>query len=128
VFVSFDVYFQRFKDGDKASGGGEIVRQILQPFIVRENPEQNFALVEYGDGSVDVYLDGDSMLANHVGGERPWDLLVEGARAAGWVILPVGSPTCITEEAQRFHLPEGLDQDVSFVRTGEELLQVIRSL
>jgi hypothetical protein len=126
--VSFDVYFQRFKDGDAAPGGGEIMRQSLQPFIVREDPERNFALVEYGAGSIDAYLGDDSMLANHIVGDRPWDLLVEGARAAGWVILPAGCPPCITDESQRVHLPEGLDQDVVTVSSGEELLQVIRSL
>lgn len=103
------------------------MRQSLQPFIVRENPEQNFARVEYGDGSADVYLDEDGMLANHIAGEKPWQLLYAGARAAGWVILPTGRPTCITDEAQRRHLPDGLDAEVAFVSSGEELLEVIRS-
>jgi hypothetical protein len=127
LLVSFDVYFQRFRDGDADPGGGERMRQVLQPFIVREEPEHHFALVEYGDGSADVYLDGDSMMANHISGEQPWELLVEGARAADWVILPVGCPTCITDEAQRVHLPKGLDEDVVLVSTGDEFLQVIRS-
>lgn len=100
----------------------------LQPFIVSESPEQDFALVKYGDGSADIYLDGDSMLANHITGEKTWELLVEGARAAGWVILPMGCPACITEEVQRGHLPEGLDHDAAFVASGQDLLQVIRSL
>lgn len=127
MFVSFDVYFQRFSDDGNTSGGGETMRQCLQPFIVRENPARNFARVEYGDGSVDVYLDDDGMLANHIAGEKPWQLLYEGARAAGWVILPSGRPTCITDEMHRWHLPDGLDTEVAFVSSGEELLEVIRS-
>ena len=124
--MSFDVYFQRFVHGDADPGGGEQMHHVLQPFIVREEPEHHFALVKVGDGTADVYLDGDDMMANRISGERPWDLLVvEGARAAGWVILPVGCPTCITDEAQREHLPEGLDEDVALVATGEELLRVI---
>ncbi|MFJ5955383.1 hypothetical protein ACIQC5_05420 [Paenarthrobacter sp. NPDC092416] len=126
--MSFDVYFQRFKDGDAAAGGGEIMRQTLQPFIVREDPERGFARVEYGAGSFDAYLGDDTLLANHIVGDKPWDLLVEGARAAEWVILPVGCPPCVTDESQRVHLPEGLDQDVVMVSSGEELLQKIRSL
>ncbi|MEJ1113207.1 hypothetical protein WBN73_02795 [Paenarthrobacter sp. CCNWLY172] len=126
--MSFDVYFQRFKDGDAAPGGGAKMYQSLQPFIVRENPERNFALVEYGAGSIDTYLDDDSMLANHIVGDRPWDLLVEGARAAGWVILPPGCPPCITNESQRGHLPKGLDQGAVMVSSGKVLLQVMRSL
>jgi hypothetical protein len=124
--MSFDVFFQRFLDGEADTGGGERMRQVLEPFIVREEPEHQFALVEYGDGSADVYLDDDGMTATHVSGERPWDLLVQGAQAAGWVILPVGCPTCITDDRQRTHLPHGLD-DVTLVDSGEALLRVIRS-
>jgi hypothetical protein len=125
--VSFDVFFQRFVHGDKAPGGGERMHQVLQPFIVREDPEHHFALVEFGDGTADVYLDGDGMMANHISGEQPWDLLVEGAQAAAWVIMPVGCPICITAEGQRSHLPAALDVDVALVGTGEDLLRVIRS-
>ena len=126
--MSFDVFFQRFRDGSGAVGGGEQMRRILEPFIVREEPDHRFVLVEYGDGSADVYLgDGGGMMANHISGERPWDLLVEGARAADWVILPVGYPTCITDESQRGHLPDGLDEDIVLVSSGDELLRVIRS-
>ncbi|GAB2679946.1 hypothetical protein GCM10009743_65280 [Kribbella swartbergensis] len=103
------------------------MRQMLDPFIVREEPGHSFLLVEYGDGSADVYLDGTHMMANHMTGQQPWELLVEGARAAGWVIMPVYCPTCLTDEAQRIHLPEGLNEDVELVATGEELLRVIRS-
>ena len=108
-------------------GGGDEMRRILEPFIVREEPEHNFALVEYESGSADVYLNDDDMVANHISGEQPWQLLVDGARAADWVIMPVGCSTCITDESQRAHLPEGLDKDVALVSTGDELLRVIRS-
>lgn len=101
------------------------MRQVLQPFIVREDAE--FAQVEYGDGSADVYLGGDAMMANHISGERPWDLLVKGARASGWVIMPTGTPVCVIDERQRPHLPEGLDDGAILVQTGEELLRVIRA-
>jgi hypothetical protein len=84
-------------------------------------------LIEHGDGTADVYLDDDGMMANHIAGDGPWDLLVEGARAAGWVILPVGCATGITDEAQRSHLPAGLDEDVVLVATGADLLRAIQS-
>jgi hypothetical protein len=67
------------------------------------------------------------MMANHFTGQKPWDLLVEGARSAEWAIMPVGCPTCLTDQAQRIHLPEGLKEDVALVATGEELVRVIRS-
>lgn len=43
------------------------------------------------------------------------------------MILPVGCPTCIIDEAQRMDLPEGLDEDVALVAAGRDLLRVIRS-
>jgi hypothetical protein len=125
LFVSFDVYFQRFRDGDAEPGGRDRMRQVLEPFIAREALEVGFAQVQYGDGSADVYLDDDGMMANHISGDQPWELLVQGARAAGWVIVPVGCPTCLTDEGQRAHLPAGLDDAVVLVSTGEELLRVI---
>ena len=101
--------------------------EVLRPFIAREEPEHHFLLIECGDGSADVYLDGDGMMANHVSGIDPWELLLRWARTAGWVIFPVGCATCITDEEQRSHLPAGLDEDVALVVTGPDLLQVIHS-
>jgi hypothetical protein len=124
--MSFDVFFQRFRHGDAESGGGEAMRSVLAPHITREDPRQSFAQVVFGDGGADVYLSNDSMLANHIAGERPWDLLVEGAKAAGWAIMPVGCPALITDESDRAHLPDGLGEDAVVVLTGEDILRVIR--
>jgi hypothetical protein len=125
--VSFDVLFQRFKDGEAEPGGGEAMRRVLESFITSEDRDHHFARIELDDGGADVYLDGDDMMANHVAGQRIWDLLVEGALQAGWVIMPVGCPVCITDEAQRRHLPEGLTEEVKVVLNGDDLLTVIKS-
>ena len=124
--MSFDVFFQRFKDGEPDPSGGDVMRRVLAPFIVREEPEHHFVVIQFGDGTADVYLDDDHMMVNHVIGLQPWDLLVDAARTAGWAILPVGRPTCITDEAQRQHLPVGLGMEVAIVLTGAELLRVIQ--
>lgn len=55
------------------------MREVLASFIVREEPGHHFVLIEGGDGSADVYLDEDGMMANHITGEDPWQLLVEHA-------------------------------------------------
>jgi hypothetical protein len=47
-----------------------------------------------GDGEADIYLHDAGMMANHIEGRDRWDLLVQGAKAANWVIIPVGCPTC----------------------------------
>jgi ketosteroid isomerase-like protein len=126
--VSFDVYFQRFQDGRAVPGGGEEMRRVLEPYVAREDPAHSFAFVEYGDGSADVYLGSDDMMVTHVVGEKPWELLVEGARAAGWVVMPADGPTCITDETQRAHLSDDLSGDVVAIETGLDLLRVIRAL
>jgi hypothetical protein len=125
--VSFDVFFQGFIGAESLAGGGDLVRAVLQPFVTREEPEHHFMFVETGDGTADVYLHNDGMLANHISGDDPWDLLVQGARAAGWVIMPVGCPVCLTDEGQRSDLPESLQQEVVLVSSGMELLQAVRS-
>lgn len=125
--MSFDVYLQGFRDGHESAGGGERMRHVLEPFVSQAESDGEFFAVEYGDGSADVYLSADHMMANHIVGEDPWQLLVEGAAAAGWVILPVGCPTCITDEAHRVHLPDGLPQEAVLVTTGAALVSVIRT-
>lgn len=101
------------------------MRSVLAPHIVREEAESSFVHVVFGDGAADVYLSGDSMLANHIAGEQPWDLLVEGAKAAGWAIMPVGCPVLITDESDRAHLPDALSEDAVNVLTGKDILRVI---
>ncbi|WP_162943590.1 hypothetical protein [Arthrobacter celericrescens] len=125
--MAFDVFFQGFVAGHELPGGGDRMRDVLQPFIVREEADHGSALFKYGDGSADVYLGDDGMMANHITGEDPWGLLVEGARAAGWVIMPIGCRTCITDESQRVELPEGFDADAVVVTSGRDLLSVVES-
>jgi hypothetical protein len=123
--MSFDVFFQGFRHGDAEPGGGDAMRSVLAPHIVREDPAESFARIVSGDGAADVYLSKDSMLANHIAGERPWDLLVEGAKAAGWVIMPMGCPVLITDGSDRAHLPDGLGVDAVLVHTGGDARRVI---
>lgn len=102
------------------------MRRVLAPHTIHAAPDRTFVAVEYGDGSADVYLSDHHMMVTRVSGEDPWQLLVEGAVAAGWGILPLGCPTCITDEAQRPHLPEGLGDGAVSVSSGAELVAVIR--
>ncbi|MDP9904802.1 hypothetical protein [Arthrobacter bambusae] len=128
VFVmSYDVFLQGFVNGEPVLGGGVQMREVLAPFIVREEPDSRCLLIEYGDGTADVYLADDGMMANHISGEQPWELVVKGAAGAGWVIMPVGCPTCLTEEAQRADLPESIREDAVVTATGADLLRAIRS-
>jgi hypothetical protein len=42
-----------------------------------------------------------------------------------WVIMPVDCPVCVVADEQAADLPDELRADVTVVRTGAELLQVI---
>jgi hypothetical protein len=123
--MSFDVFFQGFLAGEPSERGGAQMQAVLAPYIIEAAPA--FLRVRKGDGEADIYLGDGGMMANHISGDDPWDLLVQGARAANWVIIPVGCPTCLTQPGQREELPEGLDDDVVVVDTGADLLAVIAS-
>ena len=102
------------------------MREVLAPHVTERRG--SFLRVQFGDGEADIYFDDDDgMMANHISGRDPWDLLLRGAQAANWVILPLDCPTCLTGPGQREELPEGLDEDVVFVETGADLLAVIGS-
>ena len=100
------------------------MREALAPHISEE--DETFLRVRVGDGEADIYLSDGGMTANHISGHDPWDLLVRGARAANWVIIAVGCPTCLTKPAQQEELPEEL-ADVVMVKTGADLRAVIES-
>lgn len=123
--MSPDVFFQGFRAGAAGTDGGAAMRAVLEPWVVHRAEELEFLQVEVGDGVADVYVSDDSMLSNHVTGTDPWDLLVRGARAAGWVVLPTGAPACLTEESQRDELPADLAPGAVLVTSGEDLLAVV---
>jgi hypothetical protein len=103
--MSFDVFFQGFLAGESSERGGAQIREVLAPRIGEEY--EHFFRVRVGDGEADIYLHDGGMMANHIEGRDPWDLLVQGAKAANWVIIPVGCPTCLTQPGQMEELPEG---------------------
>jgi hypothetical protein len=123
--VSFDVFFQGFIAGESSEDGGREMAAVLAPHVTSR--EGDLRRIRYGDGEADVYLSDDGMLANHVTGRDPWSLLVRGAQAANWVILPSDCPTCLTSPGQREDLPEGLGSEVVVIETGDELLAVIEA-
>ena len=122
--MSFDVFFQGFLAGESSERGGAQMREVLAPHVSEEY--EHFFRVRVGDGEGDIYLHDGGMMANHIEGRDPWDLLVQGAKAANWVIIPVGCPTCLTQLGQMEELPEGLD-DVVVVGTGADLIAAIES-
>ena len=96
--MSFDVFFQGFTAGESSERGGPEMAKVLRPHVTESRG--SFLQVQIGDGAADVYLSEDSMVASHISGHDVWDLLVRGAQAANWVILPMDCPTCLTAPGQ----------------------------
>jgi hypothetical protein len=101
------------------------MREVLTPHISEEH--NTFLRVRVGDGEADSYLSDGGMMANHISGHDPWDLLVQGALAANQVIIAVGCPRWLTQPGQQEELPERLKSDVVVVKTGAGLIAVIAS-
>lgn len=126
--MSNKVFFQGFVKGDAGAGGGALMWQVLRRHVAPSGASVDPVRISYGDGGVDVHLSDDSMMVTAVDGDEPWELLLAGAQAAGWVILPVGRPACIVAEAQRAHLPEDLRATAIVVRTGDQLRRIVLDL
>lgn len=123
--MSYDVFFQGFKGGDAAPGGGDRVRAMLEPYVKWSEPGNSFMCIEVEDGGADVYLDDDGMMVNHAGGTATWDLLVCAATAANWSILLLGGTVACTRPDQRAELPSELSEGAVVVVSGAELLKLI---
>jgi hypothetical protein len=117
--------FQDFLAGERSERGGAQMREVLASHIRDE--DGTFIRVRAGDGGADIYLRDGGMMANHVEGRAAWDLLVHGARAANWVIIAVGCPTCLTRPGQMEELPDALREAVVVIETGSDLQAVIES-
>lgn len=128
--MSFDVFFHGFEHGHARDSGGAAARDVLTPYIRAEERAVHYLEIAVADGSADVYLsagDPGTMLAHHVAGDEPWDVLVAAAREADWVIL-VDGRTALTAPDQWQHLPPELSDDPVLVLNGQELLELVRTL
>lgn len=120
--MSFVIFLQRFDDDTSAVSSA--VRTVLAPFI--NALEGAFARITTEDGEADVYGIGtDHLMINHASGKHIWQILIDVARAAHMVIIPIGCPTCVVDPAMIDSLPDELRQDVVRVTSGHELLTMI---
>lgn len=127
--MSFDVFFQRFANGDGESGGNAEAREVLEPYLVRDSSGAITGL-RVVDGSAQLFgLDGpDGFMANHIEGRGSWDLLVRAARAGRFAIMPVGCPVCVPAAELAAHLPPELVADANpvLVANGDDLTAAVR--
>lgn len=123
--MSFDIYVQGFSDDPVDAA--ETIGPVLAPLLSADGLS-----ISTDGGSASVYGALESpmtrLMFNHVDGVKAWDVIFEVAKAAGWVVMPVGGPICLVNERQMASLPEELrDGLVGVVNSGEELLALATS-
>ena len=128
--MSLDVFLQGFRNGDSANGDGAAVRKVLDPFIVESG--DTWANVATVDGNAEAYgLDDVStgLMFTHLSGREIWDVVFDVARAGGFVVMPMGCPVGVLNEADIEHLPTSLVEDagVVIVTAGADLLQLVEN-
>ena len=122
--MSFDVILQRFSA--EPSAQDDDVLQVLEGFI--EFREEDWVRLRTVDGEADLYgvaspLSG--LMVNHLSGRAVWEVVFDLARSFGFAVMPVGCPTCVTEEQQIGDLPPELAGDAIVVSSGAELQRIV---
>lgn len=126
--MSFDVYAQRFVDGEPADADSEVLRELLAPHVARVESDFGFAELRFDDGSLDFYgVDepGSGFMVNHVSGQLSWDLIALVAARGDMALIAPGVPPMVFSEAARGNLPEGLDGEAVVVTSGADILRTI---
>ncbi len=91
--MSFDVFLQGFRRGDAADGEGAAVMRVLSPHIAERSEHWARLVIDDGDAEVFGIADPETgLLFNHVSGRLMWSVIVDVARAAGFVVMPIGCP------------------------------------
>ncbi|MFI7609356.1 hypothetical protein ACIBTV_30180 [Micromonospora sp. NPDC049366] len=96
--MSFDIALQRFRGGDGAADGGDEALRVPGP-LLGGPPDGDSGLVRTADGDAEVYgLGSDGLMFTHADGRLIWQVLVDVARTADYLIMPgpgyLGAPTC----------------------------------
>jgi hypothetical protein len=123
--MSFDIFLESFKDGEAGLGNPDAARQALEPYLAGA-PDEGYALVRTADGEADVYGAGsDHLMFNHAGGDVVWPVMVDVAKAADWVIMPVGCPVCVMRADMISELPVELRDNAVVINSGADLQDAI---
>ncbi len=126
--MSFDIFFQRFRGKDISVGDGRRVEAFLAPIIVQRDTQ--WAVIRTADGEAYLYgMDtlGSNLMINHASGRAIWDVMFELACAGGFVVMPVGCGTCITEATEMSDLPDAVPEPITVIRSGQDLLDVVEN-
>jgi hypothetical protein len=130
--MSFDMFVQRFRDGDAAPMSSAAF-EVLRPYIDRAEAERDFwHLRAPDDGEADIFAAVaagamEGLMISRFSAGAVLDLLVEFVCQADAVLLPPGCPALLTAEAQRRHLPDELRPGAVVVRNGGDVEHALRT-
>ena len=133
--MSFDIFLQRFQNGEVATWQRSVVEEIFGSRVIDSGNPHHFMRVEFPDGGgSDIYMstddDIDGMMFNHSGGADFFNALWELAhRIHGWVYWPaVGPSLVITDASTLAHLPADMVGAVGspfIVKSGADIIAAI---
>jgi len=127
--VSFDIFLQGFRDGAGTPGDQAAAIAIITPLLAGPI-SGGYGRIVTADGEADLYGLGDSdegLMVNRASGHQIWQVIVDIARAAGYVVLPVGCPACVVDEVAIGHLPDELREAAVLVHDGGDLELLVLS-
>lgn len=123
--MSFDIFLQRFVDGEAVDADGDSILAILDPLITGRSG--SWAKIVTADGEADVYgidAPGSGLMVNHASGRAVWDVLFELARATGMAVMPVGCRSSVTDADLIDALP-AVSPSAVVVTSGAEILATL---
>ncbi|MGI5524017.1 hypothetical protein ACQEUX_24215 [Micromonospora sp. CA-259024] len=131
--MSYDMFVQRFEQGDAAPMAGDAFLAAFEPRVDRREPQHSYWHISADDGgTANIYAaladDAlDSLMISRFSVGAVLDLLVKFIGLADAVVLPPGCPTLLAHEGQRHHLPEELRADAVVVQAGADVERVLQS-
>lgn len=126
--MTFDVFVQRMVDGELAVADTGVLRELLDPHVKSTEPESDFALLQFDDGTADLYGVGElgnGFMVNQVSGRQAWDLVATLAARGGMTLMAPGVPPMILDESVRPHLPDGLGEEAVVVSSGADIARTL---
>ena len=124
--MSFDVFMRAFRAGEATDGDGAAAVEVLASLVTER--DERWARVTATEGESDVFgIDepASGLTFHHSSGRAIWQVMFDVARAGGFVVMPVGGPTCVPPGVAVEDVPDGHDGDVRTVTTGDELRRAI---
>jgi hypothetical protein len=138
-FMSYDIFLQAFRNGEKASGDAGAARAVIERFPFKHQPEFDAFDIDVDGGSIEMYasgLDGKgdaftgAMIALRGLSGSMADFIYEFCDAAGFVIFNPGNPLTLIVPREDLvqHLPAKVATELPQVpvANGAEMFAALR--